>query len=514
MDLIRESEISSLVLICVFACVIQRSTLAFLSRCSFDTYGHLYFAKLVRKQKSGPFGSIKTNVLGSTSFHHPFLWHWVITIFGTKNLNYLKKLFNPILDSLFCGFIVYGAWISGFNGPESFICGLLYIFTPMWFTVLSLGPRVSVLTPRLTSEIFFCVSIMLVYCPFSISSPFKIILSSMCMTIVILSSKFGKQVIIFVVPFLIITTLSEELLYSLILCFFFSVVFSSGSIYDEIKSQFNHLIWYYRNNKSNNTSISNRNSISNLIKITKGLLLKEKLKLIFFSILRENSYSSTLIKIPFLVFFIYALISDYGFVNENHAQIIFPVVIIFIIINTKNFLFLGEAERYLNHISFFLIFGFIEIYKRIEFMYIIYFVFFGISYFAFEIIYLSLLRKRSHKREMVDRDIIKYILNRGVHCNIICYPFHSVGVYRILYETSASVIYPLNNHRFYDKVVGGKYPYVDLRKMLATDVGKEVNLAIVSCKNSREDIGESNIVFTNWIKSEIGLPFYNIYLRD
>ena len=77
-----------------------------------------------------------------------------------------------------------------------------------------------------------------------------------------------------------------------------------------------------------------------------------------------------------------------------------------------------------------------------------------------------------------------------------------------------SVIFPLNNHKYYDKFVGVKYPYVDLRNMLSSDVGKEVNLAIVSCKNSREDISESNNVFRNWIKSDIGSPFYNIYFRD
>ena len=503
-----------MVLICIFACAIQRSALAFLSRCSFDTYGHLYFAKLVREQKSGPFGSIETNVLGSTSFHHPFLWHWVITICGTKYLDYLKKLFNPILDAFFCGFIVYGAWIAGFNSTESFICGLLYIFTPMWFTVLSIGPRVSAMTPRLTSEIFFCVSIMLVYCPFSISSPLKIILSSMCMTIVILGSKFGTQVVIFVVPSLIITTFNVELLYSLILCFVFSVVISGGSIYEAIKSQCSHLIWYYRNNKSNSTSISRRNSIPNIIEKIKGHLFKKKLKILFFSILRENSYSSTLIKIPFLFFFIYASINDYGVAKENYAQIIIPVVIIFIIINTKTFVFLGEAERYLNHISFFLLVGFVGILKRTEVAYIIFFIVFGIVYFALELLYLSLLRKRSAGREMVDRNVINYILNRQPNCNVICYPFHSVGVYRILYETSASVIFPLNNHKYYDKFVGVKYPYVDLRNMLSSDVGKEVNLAIVSCKNSREDISESNNVFRNWIKSDIGSPFYNIYFRD
>ena len=114
------SDILILVCICSGLCLIQRLTVSLLVRDSFDTYGHLYFAKLVRNQNTGPFGCIETNALGSNSYSNPFLWHWLITLLGVNCLNRIKKVINPSLDALFSGFIVYSAYISSLDKIESF----------------------------------------------------------------------------------------------------------------------------------------------------------------------------------------------------------------------------------------------------------------------------------------------------------------------------------------------------------------------------------------------------------
>jgi hypothetical protein len=131
---------------------------------NFDTYGHLYFSKEVKEQKSGPFGEIKVNVVGSTGFSHPFFLHWLVSFFPIDKVMKYQKVINPSLDSLFTVIIYIVFRKIGFSQEEAFLISAIYIFTPMWFSNLSMGPRITSFTPRLFSEIlsnsFFIITLV------------------------------------------------------------------------------------------------------------------------------------------------------------------------------------------------------------------------------------------------------------------------------------------------------------------------------------------------------------------
>jgi cation transport ATPase len=127
-----------------------------------------------------------------------------------------------------------------------------------------------------------------------------------------------------------------------------------------MSSQLKHLIWYFRKNLKGEMEISRRNSFSKLfspLSSGEGLLLR--VGLVLFRIIALNSYTSVLTKMPVLLVAI-ALYwaSLWNGANHSEAHIVAPViaaVIIFFLINLPPLLFLGEAERYLNHVAFFVV---------------------------------------------------------------------------------------------------------------------------------------------------------------
>ena len=67
-------------------------------------------------------------------------------------------------------------------------------------------------------------------------------------------------------------------------------------------------------------------------------------------ILAVNSYTATIIKLPIVALFVYYAVSNFnGFSEGPLINIGIASILVFILINTRLFLFLGEAERYLNH---------------------------------------------------------------------------------------------------------------------------------------------------------------------
>ena len=130
----------------------------------FDSHGHLYFAKELKTQKQGPFGSIKVKVLGVDYFNHPYLWHWIIGIFPIDFVIKNQKFWNPIIDS-FVSILVYLVALKlDFTKNEAFLAYALYLFSPMWFSRLAIGPRINSFTPRLAGEVvsnFFFIVVCL-----------------------------------------------------------------------------------------------------------------------------------------------------------------------------------------------------------------------------------------------------------------------------------------------------------------------------------------------------------------
>ena len=131
---------------------------------TFDSYGHLYFAQQVKGQNIGPFGEIRINVVGSSGLRIPFLWHWLIALLPFGPVLRFQNWINAGIDAAFSILVYSIALLIGVSARTALFMALLYLLTPMWFSRLSTGPRITNLTPRLLSELignlFFIVTLL------------------------------------------------------------------------------------------------------------------------------------------------------------------------------------------------------------------------------------------------------------------------------------------------------------------------------------------------------------------
>ena len=188
---------------------------------NFDTYGHLYFASEVKGQKVGPFGGIKTKVFESAEFYHPFLWHWLISRFPIKAVLKKQKYINPLVDAFLAVCLYIFLTKAGFRPFEALVGYFLYLFTPIFFSRIAMGPRVNSLTPRLFAEgLGFFLSIMLILGPGAFHKFWFIGLTLFTLAL-LASQKFAVQVVWLLLPILAILTI--DLMPIFILVFFKSI---------------------------------------------------------------------------------------------------------------------------------------------------------------------------------------------------------------------------------------------------------------------------------------------------
>ena len=459
---------------------------------STDTYGHLYYLKELKKQKKGPFSGIKTNVIGSTkaSFYHPFLWHYLFKLFHVDFLIKNQKFFNPIIDTLYSSFVFFVLFQLGFSQYLCSIGVLLYVLTPMWFSTLSVGPRVTSFTPRLMSEIILSVFFFITVYNLETSYLNIIFLSSLLATYILMSTKFGLQAIILIsIPYIL---LSFDLspLYSIIIGILFSLLISKGKSLNYLKTQFRHLIWYYNQNKKKKMHISNRNSINYLLEQIdhKDKFFVKFVRFIKLSI-STNSFIGLFVKMPIFIFCINSIIQSLNFDNYNvlskEEALIVSSLAIFLLINISTFLFLGESERYINHISLIIIIYFLTNYNDSNLP--IYLLTYGLIFWFFEII---LLRKNYFKLKLRE-DSFEKILNHLKKLNdkvVAIYPYNYLGgVYRIMLETDNKVVFNAlidkKSENYFKKNFDENYPYFRLNNFEKMTKEFNINLLILSNKS-------------------------------
>lgn len=167
-------------------------------------------------------------------------------------------------------------------------------------------------------------------------------------TIAILSSKFARQVILFVYPIYALTCLRYEPLVMTILIYGLGFLVKGASLKHSLMFMFVHLKNYSKtNNSKRKETLSSFLNISVFFK-TKGVLAK--LKMLLF-----KEPTNVLIRNPELIFL--AFLSLLGWISLSYSQwnFIVPVLIVFVLTSTRLFSFLGEAHRYIDYSLYYLV---------------------------------------------------------------------------------------------------------------------------------------------------------------
>jgi hypothetical protein len=498
--------------------VVRRSVIAF------DTYGHLYFAKLIREQKTGPFGAITARTVGATAHSAPYLWNWIISLFPIDHVVRVQKWINPAIDAAFAILIFFVARQVGFERDAASLITLLYLLTPAWFSRFG-PPRIASFTPRLVSELgtnlFFIVTLLPLGIPFWIS---LLVAAAIC-AFVILSSKFGAQAMLLLTPLVSLITWQPGPLVALILGVLCAVAVSRFSFVIALAAQSRHLFWYFRKNLRGEMEVSGRNSIRELFARPANCAGRlDHLRTILYRATTRNSYTSVLLKMPVWTVAVALYIWSYsrGQSSEVSVLLMGPVIagsILFILVNMPLLLFLGEAERYLHHVAFFIVGAAVALATQMGLHWILWvLVAWGTIVLVFESFLVPYVLP-SWKRTALAADdaVVDHLRGLEEAQVVLAYPYGAVGVFRILLETKHTVVYPLMSRpdftEEFEEKFAADYPYVHIEKL--DQMAEELNVSyVIVHKKSLKSRGLFDWEpSSQWEKLGVGEPRHAVYQR-
>ncbi|WP_421977761.1 hypothetical protein [Roseivirga seohaensis] len=512
-------EVMSLLGVVITGLIIRLS-MVLNSDIDFDTYGHLYFAFELKRQSLGPFGTIKTKVIKSEGFSHPFLWHWLV---GKLSFNFLlknKKWINSILDSLFAGLVYFLISITH-DWKFATIVGMLYNFTPILFSGISTGPRIKSLTPRITSEFAVNIYFLVMLLPFSFPEYIKIIVLIALGAYTLLSSKFGIQALVLLSASISLFLASLEPIIFLLFAFLFSVIVSRGAFLKSIKEQGNHLLWYFKKNLKGNMAISNRNSLQMIRVKIAGKKGFKRLGILIRHLLKINSFGVVILKMPvILVGLVLFLISDIP-VESYILKTVMAGSVIFFLVNIRILLFIGEAERYLNHIIIFILIWVTHLSLEMSMMWVIWgLIGYGGLFWLFEVFVFNKINFKILNTEVLRKEedqIISFLKSINNRKTILTFPFHAVGVFRVMLETIHDTVFiHTTSKEFQDKLEENytlKYPYLNLEKLNKMNEDFGLDILIVDNKKIETIYPEGWVAPSNWKKESIAGEIFSVYSK-
>ena len=490
---------------------------------SFDVYSHLYLAKTLREQRQGPFGAVTPKLVGASANSQPFMWHWLIGVFEAKMLLRNQAWLNGIIDSLFIFIALLISQWSGYGERVVLYAVAIYLLTPMWFSSLAIGPRIAGFTPRLSSEVATNLFFLVCLLPIGLSELQIILLGSVLAGFVLSSSKFGIQAMLFLTPLVSLISGNKLPLMSLVAGFTLTVLASRGRVVEQLRTQLMHLTWYCKENLKGNMYVSNRNNFRALFKRSdpsaRGFLVE-----LTYRIVSVNSYTAVLFKLPVILCVFFALLQSIRTGSNMYSSALAaPIVaacLVYFVVNLRPFLFLGEAERYLNHVAIFIAF-FAAKYaldNGLEWLLWALFayggVFWGIETFALEKLRTCHLRQR----DIEDDRVIKDLQTLTQPTVVLCYPYHSAGgVFRVVLETKHYAIFSYFTSKDFSENFNARYaddyPYVKLEKL--DDMADEYGVGYIVL-NRRKLIArgfENWTPSSRWMKRPVGGQIYDVYYR-
>ena len=430
-----------LLLLLAVANLVHRLFLLPASPMVFDSWGHLYFTMEVRRAKSGPFGALHPRVPGSAPFHYPLFVHWIYSFLPERWLRHRTAIINPVVESLFLASILALALAAGFDRLTVALSGLLYILTPLWFSKTAFGPRVLNFTSRLASEAAFPLAIAFALWDLGLPDVVALALATFFLAIILLGSKFGVQAVFFLVPPTGLIAGSWLLGAAFALAVLLSWIVSGGAFGKQLRQQAAHLGWYLGELRAGRAMVLRRNNFADLVPRSLRISGMEFKKLAF-GWLGRNSFTAVLLKAPHLPLIPVLLLLPHPGLPLGLTVPIAVAALVYFLINLPWLLFLGEAERYLSHLSIFTNLLFVTLCIATGLTLLIYaLVAYGL---VFSLAERVLLRKPIHPERERDADLaIAYLKSRPDRRMVLPIPFGVVPPFRILVDTDHGAAYSL-----------------------------------------------------------------------
>jgi len=438
-------------------------------RMTFDSWGHLYLTIAVGRGGRGPFKPIRPQVVGAEDFYYPLLPHWIYSHLPRDFLLRRNHLINPLFESLFLIVALLLARAIGWSLEILLLAGLAYVFTPLWFSKLAIGPRVLNFTTRTFSELIFPLSLGILLFPLSIPDLAAISIGAVLLAMVLLGSKFGVQNVLLVTPVVALFAGSVAAAYAVVLAFIIALAVSSGNFARQLRQQGAHLRNYFTELRGGRTPIVARNNIAKLREWSPEKSRSRNVRRLVFNWFAHNSFTGVLLRAPHIagtfVLTAYAIWTG-AVIEPALSAMIAGAALVYVLTSLRWFLFLGEAERYLSHVSIWSNLLFISLCTAFDLL--------ALAWLA--IVYGAAISvaERVLLRGGINPDaarsqtaVMNYLGQFRDDRTLLVYPYHAVPPYRIMIETSHSCVFSWMSGEPHKQAMKGveDYPRIDLARL-------------------------------------------------
>ncbi len=213
-----------------------------------DTYFHLVYARAVRENHFRP-PTRYPGVVLNHRVEYPFLYHFLLAAFPVRIRSWIERFSAALFDA--AGLILiflFSTWaikVDNLNQASlPLFCAAIFVLHPSLLRI-GLGPRIYSGSERILGQTLYLAHIFAAYVSYVSHSPVMALISLSAGSLLIITAKFGIQVLVFFGVFFCFF-LSYWYLFLLLACFALSILMTKGWVLNVFRGQVYHLTFYYR----------------------------------------------------------------------------------------------------------------------------------------------------------------------------------------------------------------------------------------------------------------------------
>jgi hypothetical protein len=311
-----------------------------------DVWFHLHASQEIRNNGHRIPKSLGGFII-ETPFDYPPLLHYYLSILSRDRREKLEPYFGSIVDTVQAFALFLLTLVLSGKYEIAFLSGMLFAFFPI---LVKADARVLFLSPRPFGELLVSLSIISSLFFVSFGNPVDLLISTVLLSFVFLSSKFGAQVVFFLYPVLAVVLLSPYLLLVLLGGLGLAVLISKGHYIKVLAGHVRHTA-FWKVLVTRHTMTKQYSGLGKALSESRegGLSLRQVA-----SRLLKNQVIFALVHTPLLfVLLLTVLVQPDVILNDTFLFSMFVWVVtsfvVALLISIGPLRFLGEGSRYLEY---------------------------------------------------------------------------------------------------------------------------------------------------------------------
>lgn len=296
-------------------------------------------------------------------FTYPWAFHWLLALLPESWLRRVPPLTSAICDCLHALIVV---WLAGHVAPMvapgidapavALVAGLLFGTSPA-LLVAGFGPRAYEVTPRPFGELLYTVVMTGVLLFLIEGSAIGLGAALLAAGLLLLSSKFAAQVLLFCTPVMALLARDARLVLLLPAAFLVAMGLSGGGYWWILRTQWVHLRHYRRTLQYEHPVLARRNRGRDLLRAVAAVLSAPRDRVRWTAVI-QLAEANTLLQFLLrnVLWCAVVLLSLVSVANHGTSVAtpwggwllawMLPPLVPFLVTSLRDFRFLGEAERY------------------------------------------------------------------------------------------------------------------------------------------------------------------------